>query len=186
MLPRDVLSRREQPELRTQGLLLRPWSSSDVDAVMTAFADPAIRHWHRRHFERREEASRWIYSWKSHWQANTDASWAVTNELTGDTLGYVALRALIPEAASAQLTYWTLPNYRGQGVATRATSAVAEWAFCTISVHRLYLVHSTANARSCRVAERAGFRLEGTLRGYMLHSDGWHDVHMHARLATDQ
>jgi RimJ/RimL family protein N-acetyltransferase len=35
------------------------------------------------------------------------------------------------------------------------------------------------------VATRAGFSLVGILRGFMLHADGWHDVHMHARLATD-
>jgi ribosomal-protein-alanine N-acetyltransferase len=27
--------------------------------------------------------------------------------------------------------------------------------------------------------------LEGTLRGSMLHADGWHDAHSHARLSSD-
>jgi ribosomal-protein-alanine N-acetyltransferase len=51
--------------------------------------------------------------------------------------------------------------------------------------HRLELTHSLANAASCRVAHKVGYRLEGTLRQHGLHADGWHDMHLHARLETD-
>jgi ribosomal-protein-alanine N-acetyltransferase len=61
----------------------------------------------------------------------------------------------------------------------------ASWAFDTVGLNRLFLQHSTANPGSCRVAGKAGFGLEGTLRRSMLHADGWHDVHLHARLRTD-
>jgi len=54
-----------------------------------------------------------------------------------------------------------------------------------LGLHRLELRHSTANPASCRVAARAGFRLEGTLRSAMRHPDGWHDMHLHARLQGD-
>ena len=36
-----------------------------------------------------------------------------------------------------------------------------------------------------RVAEHAGYPLEGTKRRESLHRDGWHDMHLHARLAGD-
>jgi RimJ/RimL family protein N-acetyltransferase len=42
--------------------------------------------------------------------------------------------------------------------------------------------HSTVNAASCRVAERAGFALEGTKRSEAWHTDGWHDMHLHAKI----
>jgi RimJ/RimL family protein N-acetyltransferase len=38
------------------------------------------------------------------------------------------------------------------------------------------------NAESCQVALKAGFALEGTARSALLHTDGWHDMHVHARL----
>lgn len=41
----------------------------------------------------------------------------------------------------------------------------------------------TANAASCRVALKAGFAAEGTRRSAALHADGWHDMHLHARIA---
>jgi RimJ/RimL family protein N-acetyltransferase len=59
------------------------------------------------------------------------------------------------------------------------------WAFDVLELHRVELVHSVRNGPSCRIAERAGFELEGTMRGQMRHVDGWHDVHLHARLHGD-
>jgi ribosomal-protein-alanine N-acetyltransferase len=41
------------------------------------------------------------------------------------------------------------------------------------------------NPVSCRVAENAGYRLEGTKRAEAMHADGWHDMHLHARLSDD-
>ncbi|MGY2127682.1 GNAT family N-acetyltransferase [Blastococcus sp. SYSU DS0617] len=52
-----------------------------------------------------------------------------------------------------------------------------------LGLQRLELQHSTRNRASCRVAEKTGFDLEGTKRRAGLHQDGWHDMHLHARLA---
>jgi RimJ/RimL family protein N-acetyltransferase len=85
----------------------------------------------------------------------------------------------------AECTYWVLPAARGRGVATGATLAMAHWALHDLGLHRLELQHSTANPASCRVAAKAGFGLEGTRRSAMRHPDGWHDMHLHARLPGD-
>ena len=51
-----------------------------------------------------------------------------------------------------------------------------------VGLHRIELHHATGNAASCRVADKAGYALEGTMRQRTLHADGWHDMHLHARL----
>ena len=35
------------------------------------------------------------------------------------------------------------------------------------------------------MAAKAGFALEGTKRSALLHADGWHDMHLHARIRGD-
>lgn len=166
-------------------LVLRPWRDSDADAAMTAFAVPDLQRWHMRRIDSADEARGWIACWTDRWHANTDASWAITRVAEDEVLGCVSLRTVMPAAATAQLSWWTLPRARRSGVASAGARAVAQWAFTTLGLHRLFAVHSIHNEPSCRVARRAGFALEGTLRDYMLHDDGWHDVHMHARLASD-
>jgi RimJ/RimL family protein N-acetyltransferase len=62
---------------------------------------------------------------------------------------------------------------------------VARWAVDELGLHRLFLYHSTANPASCRVAAKAGFAFEGTLRSAMRHPDGWHDMHLHGLVPGD-
>jgi RimJ/RimL family protein N-acetyltransferase len=61
---------------------------------------------------------------------------------------------------------------------------MATWAFETLGLHRLALQHSVHNTASCRVAEKAGFAVEGTLRSAARHQDGWHDMHVHGRVGA--
>ena len=62
---------------------------------------------------------------------------------------------------------------------------MSRWFFTEIGLHRIELAHSVANVASCQVAARAGYAYEGTMRGEGLHADGWHDMHLHARLQGD-
>jgi RimJ/RimL family protein N-acetyltransferase len=102
----------------------------------------------------------------------------------GRLAGRISLVRLDFWQGQAEVTYWVVPAARGQGVAPRAVQAVAAWAF-DLGFHRLELGHSTQNTASCRVADKSGFRLEGTRRDQGLHADSWHDMHLHARLASD-
>ncbi len=86
------------------------------------------------------------------------------------------------EFGHGHITYWTLSGFRGAGTATNAAAAAARWALEDLGLHRLEIHHSTQNETSCRVAERAGFELEGAMRSALLHEDGWHDMHVHARV----
>lgn len=83
---------------------------------------------------------------------------------------------------SADVRYWVVAHARGRGVASGALCVLTGWALSDLGLHRVELEHSRKNAASCRVAEKAGYLLEGTLRCRVLHEDGWHDMHLHAHL----
>ncbi|GIH19008.1 acetyltransferase [Rugosimonospora africana] len=171
-----------QPEIDANGLLIRPWRPSDRSAVVAAFADPAIQRWHCRSMTD-EEAAGWISSWPRRWRDETDAAWAVLDAAT--VVGQIGLRRVDLAEGVASVSYWVLPDARGRRIAPRALGTLATWSFRTLGLHRLQLSHSTANRASCRVAQHAGFVPEGTKRGEARHADGWHDMHLHARLSTD-
>ena len=78
--------------------------------------------------------------------------------------------------------YWVLPQDRGRAIAPRVLTTVTRWLFDEVGFHRVTLNHAVENTASCRVADKAGFAPEGTARQQMLHADGWHDMHLHARL----
>ena len=159
---------------------MRPWTAADVPAVVDAYADPAIQQWHVRSMSP-EEAGAWVAHWPGRWAGETGAGWAV--EADGAVAGQVSLRRLELAEAWAEISYWVLPHARGRGVAPAALDAVTGWLLAEVGILRASLTHSTRNPASCRVATKAGYLPEGTLRRQGRHADGWHDMHVHARVA---
>ncbi len=184
LLPGTLRALRQPRMAVSDEFVLRPWEqSSDVEAVRRAFDDPDIQFWHTRRLDSDAEAHEWLASWPQRWNDETAASWAIARVSTNAAVGQVGLRTVFLDGAQAQMSYWVLPEARRQGLAAAATKAVAEWAFVRLGLQRLGLQHSVRNTGSCAVAMASGFALEGTLRRHMLHMDGWHDFHLHARLS---
>lgn len=177
------LAASPQPRIAVdEELTLRPWSNGDAAPVRAAYDDPAIRRWHARTLADDGEAEQLIATWRQQWTRETGAQWAIVD---GDDrlVGRVALGSVNLHEAVAGVGYWTAPAARRRGVATRSVGAVSRWAVEVAAFHRLELEHSTQNQPSCRVATNAGFSSEGTRPSAGLHSDGWHDMHVHALIA---
>jgi ribosomal-protein-alanine N-acetyltransferase len=68
------------------------------------------------------------------------------------------------ERVSAEIGYWVAEPYWGRGLATAALLAGTKWAFETFPLTRIFAVPFARNAASCRVLEKAGYVLEGTMR----------------------
>ncbi|MFI7018028.1 GNAT family N-acetyltransferase [Streptomyces sp. NPDC050164] len=186
VLTPEVFTGHPQPTLATgDGLLLRPWRAGDTPAVYEVFQDPVMHQWHARTADSEEEVAGWIRDWHQAWEEEREAQWAVVDADSDRLLGRVALREIRLDDGVAEVAYWTAPAARGRGVAARATTALARWALDEIGFHRLELLHAVRNEASCRVASRTGFALEGTKRSAILHPDGWHDMHLHARVRGD-
>jgi len=180
------LADSDQPSIRvTDSVVLRPWIAGDADAVIRAFDDPAIQRWHVRRVDSVNEAQALITGWIAGWPAESECHWALADEVSGTLLGRVALKSLDLFDGSAGVAYWILPDARGRSLCADAVTALSDWAFREAGFHRLAIEHSTANRASCRVAEKARFIVEGVLRGAARHADGWHDMCLHSRLATD-
>ncbi|GAA2782338.1 GNAT family N-acetyltransferase [Streptomyces rameus] len=187
VVPAGRLAAGAQPVLPLPGgLELRPWrlDDADADALHTAGQDPAISHWNLFSVAGRDEARARIERLHARRRAETGVIWAVA-PIGGAALGLAGLNDVDLAGGTAEVVYWVLPEARGGGIAVAATRRLSRWALDDLGLHRLALCHSTANPASCRVAEKAGFTAEGTRRGALLHADGWHDLHVHARVAGD-
>ncbi len=174
---------RAQPVLTVDELTLRPWTAADAPGIVAAYGDPGIQRWHTR-WMTRSEAEQWVATAGRSWAVETAASWAVAT--SGELVGRMSLRSVDLEEGLAEIGYWVMPTARRCGIAWRALVAVSEWAIHDLGLHRLELAHSTENQPSCGVAQKAGYPLESTQRSQALHEDGWHDMHLHVRLARAQ
>lgn len=96
------------------------------------------------------------------WDDGRRAEFVAEDAAAGTPLGRVGLR--LGEPGAAEVGYWVDPRARGRGVATAAVRAVCRWAVTTAGVELVEWRCEAGNIASRRVAEKAGFRIEATLR----------------------
>jgi len=82
----------------------------------------------------------------------------------GALCGVAGLHPIDWANKQSSLGYWIGAPYEGQGLVTMACRAILDEAFGRYGLHRMELRAADGNARSQTVAERLGFRREGTVR----------------------
>lgn len=73
---------------------------------------------------------------------------------------------------AGEIGYWCRKTFQGRGLATEAVMAISSFAIQTLGVQRIISRPDAENSPSCRVAEHAGYILEGTLRNERRSPDG--------------
>ena len=71
-----------------------------------------------------------------------------------------------------EVGYWGRARFAGSGLVTEGVRALARHAIDVLGANRVFLTTDERNVRSRRVAERAGFEYEGTLRKDRLDLEG--------------
>jgi RimJ/RimL family protein N-acetyltransferase len=166
-----VPERRRFPDavLTTDRLTLRPFNESDVEAVLSAVADPVIHTWlplpdpyTRRH------AQLWCCD-TAPAVRRTGRGLVRAVEAASGLVGSIDLKRTDWEGRVTEIGYWTSASARGNGVMTEATRALARWVLDVMGFARVELRIASGNAASIRVAQKAGFVREGVARsaGYV-------------------
>ena len=159
------LRRPERP--LTDGVVtLRSWTLDDVPAIAAACADGEIARWiHQLPSPYRESDARdYVLSTEAAWHQAIGAFFAVVDFDDDSDIGSIAVHVLDPELANVEVGYWTAAPARGRGLTTRALRLLSRWALDEAGAERVQLRADVLNTASLRVAEKAGFTREGTLR----------------------
>ncbi|HEX5613688.1 MAG TPA: GNAT family N-acetyltransferase [Acidimicrobiia bacterium] len=177
------MSSRGDRTLTDGVVLLRPPSPTDAEDVARAvFATlPELRAympWASDAYDV-ESARQWIASVA----AGAEHGFLVFEVDDPRTVvGSCGLNQLDPLNLSANLGYWIRTANTGRGLATRATRLVARFGHDDLGLHCIRISASVENVASCRVAERAGGRLDGTVRGRLLLGGRHHDARLYTLL----
>ncbi len=186
VIPPGSLNGLSQPDLEVdESWYLRQWTRDDVGVVVSAYRDADISWWMPYSYDE-AEAAHVIDTWNEDWRQETGACWAMAKRADNSAFGRIAVQNVDFISGSADVAYWVLRESRGEGFAPLALTALCEWAFNQLGLHRMQSLHSVRNRSSCRVADKAGFDLEAVLKSDALYRDGWHDSHLHVRLRPSQ
>jgi ribosomal-protein-serine acetyltransferase len=72
--------------------------------------------------------------------------------------------------------YWLRGSLQGRGIVSRACSAMLDYLFDELGLHRVTIQCGTGNRKSCAIPERLGFVREGVIRQGEWVNDHWVDL----------
>ena len=91
---------------------------------------------------------------------------------TETLVGSSGLQGIDWSVPKFEIGYWCRTRFGGQGYITEAVRGITAFAFEALDAKRVEIRCDPLNRPSARVAERAGFRLEGELRNESAGTDG--------------
>lgn len=158
--------------LFADGLMLRPLTRRDVPAFVEAVRESYTTvarwmNWWRSDYSR-ADAKLWIAQADKNLQEETGYEMGVFTADGKIFLGSAGLNLFNREHNFCNLGYWVRESRQGQGIATRAARALAEFGFRELKLARIEIVVAQDNLPSQRVAQKIGATFEGVARNRLL------------------
>lgn len=131
-----------------------------------------------------KDAEEFITSMLSADQGKTFAFAITVNDVAIGSIG--VFRCDNIHSRTAEMGYYIGEPYWGNGFATSAVMQVCKYIFKHTDIIRIFAEPFAHNTASCRVLEKAGFLLEGTLHSNAVKNGKVLDMNMYARIKDCQ
>jgi ribosomal-protein-alanine N-acetyltransferase len=170
--------------LKGTSITLRPVHENDLDQLYAYHMDID----NRGDFFPRGVLSQPAY--RKHFQESgfwsKDDGMLVIVNAADEILGHIEFFKTVNYLDEYELSYQVYAtDQRNKGIATEAVNLLVRYLFQTKNINRIRLVIHPGNVASRRLAEKCGFRHEGTARGAWYHKGQHHDVEIYAILHDD-
>ncbi len=170
--------------LKGKLITLRPVREPDLDVLYTYHVDIDNRG---DFFPRgiiAQTAFQKQYQETGFW--NKDEGMLVIVAPNNEMIGHIEFFKTVNYLDEYELSYHIYaPEHRGKGAATEAVNLLVRYLFETKRVNRIRLVIHPDNLASRRLAERCGFKHEGTARGAWYNKGRHQDVEIYSILHDD-
>lgn len=169
--------------LSTERLVLRPLDADDVPALAAMMSDEQVGAWTGVPQPFTEDTARtWVTEYApAERAAGHGLDLAVAEFLTQRLVGLIRLTRTNWHVRSTELSYIVAPWARGEGYASEATLATAQWLFRDQKLQRVELRTAADNTAAQQVAQKIGCISEGVLRNACIarvrgEGGGWSEV----------
>lgn len=173
------------PELKTSRFLLQEILPEDQPFIFEGLGNQQVIPYYGVHYKTLEETGVQMQYYSRLWRDGTGAWWKVVDKRTNEKLGAIGFNNYVLQHNKCEIGYWLLPQHWGKGIISEALQQVATYLFNEWNMHRIEALVEVENTNSCKVALKAGFTCEGTLRDYEQKNGRYISLYLYSLLASD-
>lgn len=145
--------------IQTDRLQLRLFTSDDLDAIASLWADPEVMKHIPTGIQRRETSQASLDNIIWYWSQHNFGYWAVIHKDEGNLIGWCGLTLLI-ELSEIELGAGLSKLYWGTGFAMEAVKAVLRYGFEKMGLARIVGLTLQENIAAQRGLKKLGMRYE--------------------------
>ncbi len=174
-------------QLETKRLWIRRFRPSDIEPFLRYRSAPDVIRFQEWTDVSREEVRFFVNGLRMAEPGVPGQAFqfAVEHKRDAALIGDMALSIKADNPCVAEIGYTLAPAYQRQGYGYEMVSALLDYAFSTLAMHRVYARVLRENAASINLLERLRFRCEGALVEQIWFHDAWRDQLIFAQLARE-
>jgi len=177
---------KDFPIIETQRLILRGPKPKDLQPVCDIHSDPDVMQFYGvLPYDSPEKAQKHLDWLKSLHKEDKGLRPIITLKGEDTYIGDVGYYDYEKKHNRAEIGYILGKDYWGKGLMSEALEAMLEYGYSKMGLNRVQALIDPRNAASLRVAEKQGFKYEGTFRDYELEYGDYIDLNMYSLLKRE-
>ena len=175
-----------QPILKTERLILRPFNLLDAKRVQELAGDKRIADTTLLipHPYPDGAAEEWISTHASNAKSGDEFVFAITLKDSLELIGAIGL-VINKMFNSGEAGYWVGVPYWNKGYITEALGIIIDFAFTELKLNKVHAHHFAHNEASGRVMIKNGMQKEGHFRKHVFKNNEYHDAIFYGILRED-
>ena len=152
------------PIIKTKRLLLRQFIAIDLENVYKGLSDPEIIKYYGVSYKTLEDTKAQMQFFVDLEKEGTGIWWAVCSLDNKTFYGAGGLNSLNKVHKKAEIGFWLLTEFWGQGIMTEVMPIICNYGFDNLELHRIEGLVETDNLNCKKAMKKLDFKLEGTMK----------------------
>lgn len=170
------------PTLQIDDLVLRQIIMDDLPKIYEGLSHPDIIKYYGVSYTSLTETQEQMEWFASLEKDGTGTWWAIVNAESNLFYGAVGLNNLSQTHKKAEIGFWLLPAYWGNGIMKKAVALVCNYAFAKLNLHRMEALVETENTNSKKILNKLNFNYEGTMVDCEIKNGNFISLEIYAKL----
>lgn len=172
----------EFQKIKTERFLLRQFIESDLENIFKGLSDPEIIKYYGVSYKTLEATKEQMEFFTNLEKEGTGIWWAICSLDNTIFYGAGGLNNLNKEHKKAEIGFWLLKDYWGQGIMTEVMPFICEFGFNKLGLHRIEGLVETENLNCKNAMKKLDFILEGTMQNCEIKNGKFISLHIYAKL----
>lgn len=171
--------------LKTDRLLLRAFQESDIENVFKGLSDPIVTKYYGISFDSLAATKEQMTWFKNLEKEGTGKWFAVCSLDNQQFYGAGGLNNLSKEHKKAEIGFWLLKEFWGQGIMKEAMPLICNYGFNELALHRIEGFVESENTNCKKVMDQLNFNYEGTMKDCEIKNGKFISLDIYANVETD-